>query len=188
MNSHSELHVVLLYHRQRRHLHNRALIHLPRPHHIVKHRKQNHTPCHQHAKIHTLRRNGRSNRPKAEEENDNPKHHREHIHQDPEDTWKPKRSPKKLVSLAGIVRDVARFADGTRASAPEEEAFGDDVGGVEAADAEGDDVVEGGGRADVDKADEAGDDGCYHDGEKRNCGFGLDLRDVSQSVRLVTLE
>ena len=78
--------------------------------------------------------------------------------------------------------------DGTRTSAPEEEAFGDDVGGVEAADAEGDDVVECGGRADVDEADEAGDDGCYHDREKRDCGFGLDLRDVSQSVRSVTLE
>ena len=97
-----------------------------------------------------LGRNGRSNRPKAKEENDNPKRHRERIHQDPKDTRKPKRSPNKLVGFAGIVRDVARFADGTRASAPEEEAFSDDVGGVEAADAEGDDVVEGGGGADVD--------------------------------------
>ena len=97
-----------------------------------------------------LGRNGRSDRPKAKEENDDPKRHRERIHQDPKDTRKPKRSPNKLVGFAGIVRDIARFADGTRASAPEQEAFGDDVGGVEAADAEGDDVVEGGRGADVD--------------------------------------
>ena len=132
--------------------------------------------------------NGRSDGPKAEEENNNPKHHRERIDQDPKDTRKPKRSPNKLVGLAGIVRDVARFADGTRASAPEQEAFGDDIGGVEAADAQGDDVVKGGGGADIDEADEAGDDGCYHDGEEGDCGFGLDLRVISQSVRPVTLE
>ena len=135
-----------------------------------------------------LGRNGRSDRPKAKKENNNPKHHRERIHQDPNNSRKPKRSPNKLVSLAGIVRDVARFADGTGTSAPEQEAFGDDVGGVEAADAEGDDVVKCGGGADVDEADEAGDDGCYHDGEERDCGAGLDLRDISQSVRPVTLE
>ena len=135
-----------------------------------------------------LGRNGRSDRPKAKEENDDPKRHRERIHQDPKDTRKPKRAPKKLVGLAGIVGDVARFANGTRAPAPEEEAFGDDVGGVEAADAEGDDVVEGGGGANVDEADEARDDGCDHDGEERDCRSGLDLRDISQSVRPVTIE
>ena len=127
-----------------------------------------------------LGRNGRSNGPKAKKENDNPKHHRESIHQNPKDTRQPKRSPNKLISLTGIVCDVARFADGTRASAPKEEAFGDDVRGVEAADAEGDEVVEGGGREDVDEADETGDEGGYHDGEEGDCCSGLDLRDVSQ--------
>ena len=86
-----------------------------------------------------------------------------------------KRSPNKLISLARIILDVRRFTDRTRASAPEEQALGNDVGGVETADAEGDDVVEGCGGADVDEADEAGDEGCYHDGEEGDCGFGLDL-------------
>ena len=61
-----------------------------------------------------------------------------------------KRSPDKLVSFACIVRDVCCLSDSTGASAPEEKALGDDVRSVETAHAQGDDVVESGGGADVD--------------------------------------
>ena len=88
-----------------------------------------------------------------------------------------KRTPDQLIRLAGIVG--SGVTDRARAAAPEEEGFGDDVGGVEAADAEGDDVVEGGGGADVDEADEAGDEGGDEDGEEGDGGFGLDLRGKS---------
>ena len=85
------------------------------------------------------------------------------------------RPPNKLISLSRITLDVRRFTDRTRASAPQQQALGNDVRGVETTDAEGDDVVEGCGGADVDEADKAGDEGCYHDCEKRDCGFGLNL-------------
>ena len=178
MISYIKLDIVLLYHRQRRHLHHRPLIHPPRPNHIIKHRKQHHPPRHQHAEIHTLRLHRRRNRPKAKEENNNPKRHRERIHQDAHEPRQPKRSPDELVGLAGII--VRGAEDGARAAAPEQQALGDDVGGVEAADAEGDDVVEGGRGADVDKADEAGDDGRDHDGQERDRGAGLDLYEIYQ--------
>jgi len=54
------------------------------------------------------------------------------------------RAPDELVGLAGIyVTGVVGGSDGPCAAAPEKKRFGDDVGCVEAADAEGDDVVEG---------------------------------------------
>ena len=159
-----------------RHLHNRPLIHLPRPHDVIEHRKQDHRPSHQHAEIHRLGLHRRGHGPEAEEENDDPKRDREHIDQDAEDAREVKRPPHQLVGLAAVIRDVGRFPDRARAPAPKEEALGDEVRGVEAADAEGDDVVEGGGGAEVDEADEAGDEGCDYDGEQGDRGLGLDLR------------
>ncbi len=120
-------------------------------------------------------RHRRRDRPKAKEENNNPKHHRKRIHPHPHRPRQPKRAPDQLIRLAAVVRDVRRPADLARAPAPEEQGLGDDVGGVEAADAEGDDVVEGGGGADVDEADEAGDEGGDEDGEEGDGGFGLHL-------------
>ena len=76
------------------------------------------------------------------------------------------RSPNKLISLARITLDVRRFTDRTRASTPEQQAFGNDIRGVKTTDTEGDDVVEGRGGAEVDEADKAGNEGCYYDGEK----------------------
>ena len=166
-----------------RHLHNRPLIHLPRPHDIIQHRKQNDGPRHQHAEIHSLGLHRRGHGPEAEKENDDPKCDRERIDQDAKDARKMKRPPHELVSRAAIVRDVRRVPDCARAPAPKEEALGDEVGGVEAADAEGDDVVEGGGGAEVDEADEAGDEGCDDDGEQGDGGFGLDLRRRAISVK-----
>ncbi len=166
---------LLLYYLKMRHLHHRPLIHLPRPHHIIKHRKKHHAPRHQDTKIHMRGRHRRRDRPKAKKENNNPKHHRKRIHPHPHQPRKPKRAPNQLIRLAAIIRDVRRLANLTRAPAPEEQGFGNDVGSVEAADAEGNDVVEGGGGADVDEADEAGDEGGDEDGEEGDGVFGLDL-------------
>lgn len=129
-----------------------------------------------------LRTHRRRHRPKAKEENNHPKHHGERIHRNAKNARKPKRAPNQLIGfVASIVVVVCvdfrrGVADGACAAAPEKEGFSDDVGGVEGADAEGDDVVEGGGGADVDEADEAGDEGGDEDGEEGDRGVGLDLR------------
>ena len=94
-----------------------------------------------------------------------------------------KRSPDKPISLAYITRNVCRLSDSTGTSTPEEKALCDDVRSVEAAYTEGYDIVEGGGGADVDQADEAGDQRRYQDGEERDCGLGLNLQGVSQRIR-----
>lgn len=60
----------LVRHLERRYLHNRPLIHLPRPQKIIEYRKQDHRSRHQHTKIHMRRRDGRRHRPKAEEDDD----------------------------------------------------------------------------------------------------------------------
>lgn len=122
-------------------------------------------------------RNRRRHGPKTKEEDNNGEPDRKSIHQDAKDTRKTERSPNELIGLAGIIREVGHFANSTCAPAPEEKAFGDDIGSVETADAEGNDIVEGGGGANVDEADETGDEGCYDDGEEGDCGFGLDLAD-----------
>ena len=128
-------------------------------------------------------RDRRRHGPKTEKEDDNPKPNRKSIDQDAKDTRKMERSPNELISLAGIVRYVGRFADSTCTPAPEEKALCNYIRGVKTADAEGDDVVEGGGGADVDEADETGDEGCYNDGEEWDCGFGFNLRGrISQDV------
>lgn len=58
----------------------------------------------------------------------------------------------------------------------EQQGAGEEVGGVEAVDGEGDDVVEGDGGADVDEGEEAGDDYCDEDGGEGDGGAGFDLR------------
>lgn len=89
-------------------------------------------------------RNRRRYRPKAEEEDDNPENHCPSVDDDAKDTRKMERSPNKLISLACTVPNILRFPNITSASAPEEKAFCDDVRSVEAAYAEGDDIVESG--------------------------------------------
>lgn len=65
--------------------------------------------------------------------------------------------------------------DEAGAAAVEEKRFGDDIGGIEGADAEGDDGVEGCGGAHIDEADEDSDEGGDDDGEGWDGGFGLEL-------------
>lgn len=65
--------------------------------------------------------------------------------------------------------------DEAGAAAVEEERFGDDIGGIEGAGAEGDDGVESGGGTDVYEGDEDDDEGGDDDGEGWDGGFGLEL-------------
>jgi len=69
---------------------------------------------------------------------------------------------------------VAGF-DPACAAPVEEEGLGDNVRGVQRGDAEGNDVVEGGGGTDVDEADHAGGDGGDDDGVNRDGTADLDL-------------
>ena len=84
-------------------------------------------------------------------------------------------TPDEFVGVPGCARHLAWVPHVAADAVPEEEGFGEDVGCVEAADAEGDDVVEGGGGADVDEADGAGDAGHDHDCIQGDGGIGLDL-------------
>lgn len=83
-------------------------------------------------------------------------------------------TPYEGAGLGGVV-DVAPGADAAGAAAVEEEALGDDVGCIQVRDAEGDDVVEGGGGPDVDQADDAGGEGGDEDGVDGDGAAGLDL-------------
>lgn len=84
-------------------------------------------------------------------------------------------APDEFVGVPGCVCHLGGVKDGAAEAVVEEQGLGEDVRGVEAADAEGDDVVEGGGGADVDEADGAGDGG--HDGDcvHGDRAIGLDL-------------
>ena len=58
---------------------------------------------------------------------------------------------------------------------PEQHRFGKKIGGVQAADPEGNDGVEGGGGTDVDQADDTGDEGHDKYGIHWDSGSGLQL-------------
>lgn len=123
-------------------------------------------------------RDRRRDGPKAEKEDDNPENHCRSVDNDTKNARKTERPPDKLVSLASIIRDVCRFTNSIGTSAPEEKALYDDVRSVETTYAEGYDIVESGGRADVDQADEKGDERCYDDCKERDCHPRLDLRGI----------
>lgn len=171
---------MLLYRRERCHLHNRPLVRLPRPHNIIEHRKQHSRSRHQNTKIHLRSRDRRRHGEKAKEKYDDPETHRTYVDDNAKEIWKMKRSPDKLVSFACIIRDVGHFADSAGTSAPEEKALGDDVRSVETAHAQRDDIIESGGRADIDQANKAGNERRYDDCEERDRGLRLDLQSVSQ--------
>ena len=89
-----------------------------------------------------------SHRPETEEENDDSKPDCENIDQNTERFWKMKWAPDELIRLVRV--RVAWWSDSPSEATPKEETLRDDVGSVKAADAERDDVVKCGGRADVD--------------------------------------
>ena len=76
---------------------------------------------------------------------------------------------------AVVIVEALTGGNATCAAVVEEEGLGDDVGGVEAGDTEGYDIVEGGGGADVDEADDAGGHGRDDDCVDRDRGAFLDL-------------
>ena len=148
----------------RRNLNHRPIIHLPRINNIIPHRKKHNRPRHQTAKIHLRRIRLHNLREKTKHKHNNPIPHPKPIQQDPPDPRYVEGAPDQFVGVPGGVCHLGWGADCAPDAVPEEEGFGEHVGGVETADADGDYVVEGGGGTDVDEADGAGDAGHDYDG------------------------
>lgn len=119
------------------------------PDSIVDHSSNNHTARHQTTVIHRRRLHGTRNRPAAKEEDDHPEQNRDDVDDGTENAGNVERAPYQLALFTDstvvmcLVWRVWR-AEGSSHAAVEEEGLGDDVGSVEAADAEGNDVVESG--------------------------------------------
>ena len=143
----------------RRNLHHRTRIHLPRIKIIIRHRKNHHRPRHQTAEIHVRRVRIDHLRKEAENKHDDAVADAEAIQKNAPDSGHVEGTPDEFVGVPGCVGHLGGVPDGAAEAVPEEEGFGEDVGGVEGADADGEDVVEGGGGADVYEADGAGDAG-----------------------------
>ena len=114
-------------------------------------------------------------RKEAEDEDNDTIANTEAVQENAPDTGNVKGPPDELVGVPGRIGHLVGVADGAPDAVPEEEALGEDVGGVEAADADGEDVVERRCRTDVDEADGAGNARHDHDCVQRDGGVVLDL-------------
>ena len=164
-----------LRHLIRRDLNHRAGIHLPRIDIIVDNSKQHDRARHQTAKIHVRGVGIDRLREEAEDEDYDPVSDPEGIEQYTPDTGDVEGAPDEFVGVPRGTRHLGGVQDVASDAVPEQEGFGEHVGCVETAHAEGNDVVEGGGGANVYEADGAGDAGHDHDGVHGDGGVGLDL-------------
>ena len=114
-------------------------------------------------------------REEAEDEDNDAVAYPEGIEQDAPDAGDVKWTPDEFVGMPGCTGHLVGVPDVASNAVPEQEGFGEHVGGVEAADAEGNDVVEGGCGADVDEADGARNARHDHDCVHGDGGVGLDL-------------
>ena len=131
-------------------------IHFSRVKVVIRHRKDHHRPRHQAAKVHMRRVRIDDLRKEAEDEDDDAVADAEAVEEDAPDARDVEGAPDELVGVPGRVGHLVGVPDRAADAVPEEEGLGQDVGCVEAADADGEDVVEGGRRTDVDEADGAG--------------------------------
>jgi len=138
-------------------LNHRSRIYLPGIKTIVDDREDDDSTCHQTSDIHV-----RSIWVDENEENDCIPHTKG-IEKDSPDTRDVERTPDQFVRVPGGAGHWARVADRSPHSVPEEERLGEEVGGVEAADADGDNVVERSCGTDVDQADGARTAGHDHE-------------------------
>ena len=114
-------------------------------------------------------------RKQAENENNDPVPDSERVEQDAPNSRDVERAPDEFVGVPGRAGHLLGRADVPDDAVVEKHALGDGVGSVEATDADGDDGVEGGCGADVDEADDTGDEGHDEDCVHWDGGFGLDL-------------
>ena len=139
-----------------------------RPNPVIHHTENNHTPRHQRTKVHSRRRRRCSRRPKAKEE------YNDHIHTRPSicyDTKHPSKAERTPCEIAGsgvcfCLCPWQREFDGSGAAAPKQKGAAYKVGRVEAVDGKGEDIVKGGGGANVDETEEAGYDCGGEDGDE----------------------
>ena len=92
----------------------------------------------------------------AEDEDDDAITDTEGVEKDAPHTGDVKGAPDEFVGVPRGAGHLIGVPDRSSDPVPEQEGLGQDVGGVEAADADGDDVVEGGCGTDVYEADGAG--------------------------------
>ena len=166
-------------------LNHGSRIHLSRVQVVVSHGEHHNGARHETAEVHVRGIRIRHLREEAEDEDDDAVPDAKGVQQDAPDAGDVEGAPDELVGLPRRPSHLARVADRPPDAVPEKEGLGEDVRGVEAADAEGDDVVEGGRGADVYQADGAGDGGHDQDGVQRDRGACLDLRGRFSSILLV---
>ena len=123
-------------------LHHRAGINLPGVEVIVGDSKDHDSPRHETAEIHMRSIGVDHCRKEAEDENNDAVTDREGIKEDAPNTRDVKGAPNELVGMPCCTGHLIRVTDGASNAMPQEHGFGDDVGCVEATDADGDNVVE----------------------------------------------
>jgi len=104
-------------------LHQRPLVHMPRPHRIIHHAKYSHAPEHRDTVIHGRGRRRRRGRPETEKQNHSHVYNAENINRDAKPAGHFPRPPRQLWGVAGDGRpgSVAGFANGAGATSPEEQ-------------------------------------------------------------------
>ncbi len=150
-------------------------IYLPRIKIIINDGEDDNSACHQTSEIHVRSVWIYHCRKEAKSEHDDTIPHPEGIKEDAPDTRNAERTPNQFIRMPGGAGHLAGLADCSSDAVPEEKGLGEDIGGVEAADADGDDVVESGCGTNVDQADGAGNAGHDHDCVHRDSGVCLDL-------------
>jgi len=114
-------------------------------------------------------------REKAEDEDNNAVADGKCIEQHAPDPRHVERTPDQLISVPGVTGHLIERSDRPADTVPEEEGLGENVGSVQAAHGDGDDIVECCGGADVDQADGARDASHDPDSVDGNSRVRLDL-------------
>lgn len=156
---------------------HRSSIFFSRINEIVGKSKKHDGTSHQAAKVHMRRIRVDCLRKEAEDEDNNTITNAKGIQKDAPNTGDMEGAPDELISMPGGAGHLAGVTDGSSDAVPEEQGLGENIRCVKAADADRDDVVERGCRADVDQANSARNAGHDHDGIQWDSGAFLYLKD-----------
>lgn len=129
-------------------------------------------PVIRQAKIHVRSVWTDHGREEAENEHDDTISYTKGIKKNTPDTWDVERTPDQFVRVPSGTGHLTLVANRSTDAVPEKKGLGEHVGGIEAADADRDNVVESSCGTDIDQADSAGnashDYDCVH-GNIRAC-------------------
>ena len=120
-------------------------------------------------------------REEAEDEDNDAIPNTKSIEEDAPDPGNVKRAPDEFVSMPRGAGHLAGVTNRSSDAVPKEHSFGEDVGSVETADTNGDDIIESGCGADIDQTNGTRDAGHDNDGIQWNSGVALDLEDCVSS-------